>query len=165
MRLLAAAAVAVMSIAAAPAPSLDLPPEGVYGTADATVTAERGTQVQVEPTAAPPPPANVAPPGLSNCDEMSWYRQFVGLPARFDALGWRESNCRNEEGVHTSCCWGYWQLNVALHLRDSRLAGRYHNCGVYGRTDVDGDNPGDKYRQACAAKALYDVVGLSAWAT
>lgn len=130
-------------------------------------TATRGTAVQVEPVPAPPetaPSLPQAPGGLSNCDEMSWYRQYVGLPARFDGIGWRESNCRNEEGVHTSCCWGYWQLSVALHLRDHRLADAYHNCGVYGRQDVDGDNPGDKYRQACAAKALYDVVGMSAWA-
>ncbi len=144
----------------------ELPIEVIAATADATVTAERGTQVQVEPTQAPPEttPANVAPPGLNNCDEMSWYRQYVGLPARFDQIGWRESNCRNEEGVHTSCCWGYWQLNVALHMRDHRIAPKYRACGVSSRFDVDGDNPGDKYRQACAAKALYDVVGLSAWA-
>lgn len=153
--------------------NLDLPPEGVYGGAEALATAERGTQVPILDQAPPPvedgqddllSQGRQAPGGLSNCDEMSWYRSKVGLPARFDAIGWRESNCRNEEGVHTSCCWGYWQLNVALHLRDGRLAGRYHACGIYGRQDVDGDNPGDKYRQACAAKALYDTVGLSPWA-
>lgn len=134
---------------------------GLNGPAEASAQAER-----LDPPAAETPPdTGGAPAGLSNCDEMSWYRQNAGLPARFDGIGWRESNCRNEEGVHTSCCWGYWQLNVALHLRDGRLVGRYHACGVYGRTDVDGDNPGDKRRQACAAKALYDTVGMSAWAT
>jgi hypothetical protein len=105
------------------------------------------------------------PAGLSNCAEMHSYRVSAGLPAAFDALGWRESNCRNEESVHTSCCWGYLQLNVALHLRDRRLVDRYHNCGVYSRFDVDGNNPGDKYRQMCAAKALFDTVGYSAWST
>jgi hypothetical protein len=138
--------------------SLDLPPEiAVPATAD--VPAERldpPVSVEVLP--------DVAPEGMSNCDEMSWYRQAVGLPARFDRIGWRESNCRNEEGVHTSCCYGWWQLNVGLHLRDHRLAGRYAACGVSSRFDVDSDTPGDKLRQACAAKALYDTVGMSAWA-
>jgi hypothetical protein len=120
----------------------------------------------------PPPPVEVATPvevvapaGLSNCDEMSWYRKAAGLPARFDQLGWRESNCRNEDGVHTSCCYGWWQLNVGLHLRDRRLIGAYHRCGVWSAADVNSDTPSDKLRQACAAKALYDVVGYSAWST
>ena len=154
---------AVMALV--PASGLDLPPEGVIvETATATATAERGTQVQMTETSPPPPAAPVAPPTADNCEEMQWYRIRAGLPARFDSIGWRESNCRNEEGVHTSCCWGYWQLNVALHLRDHRLVDAYHDCGVYSRYDVDSDTPGDKQRQACAAKALYDVVGLSAWA-
>jgi hypothetical protein len=130
--------------------------------------AERGTTVQVEPTQPPPDtepePSPYAPPGLNNCDEMHFYRVQAGLPARFDAIGWRESNCRNEDGVHTSCCYGYWQLNVALHMKDHRLAPRYRACGVDSYTDVNSDTPEDKRRQACAAKALYDVVGLSAWA-
>lgn len=143
----------------------EVPVEAINAAAVAVVTAERGTQVQMETTAPPPPTApEGAPDGLSNCDEMHWYRVNAGLPSAFDGIGWRESNCRNEEGVHTSCCWGYWQLNVALHLRDGRLAGRYHDCGVYSRFDVDSDTPGDKRRQACAAKALYSVVGMSAWA-
>jgi hypothetical protein len=141
---------------------LDLPPEGINTPAVVAppATAERGTQVQVLPTAPPP-----APQFADDCAEMRFYRQSAGLPSRFDQLGWRESNCRNEVGVHTSCCWGYWQLNVSLHLQDHRLVGPYHDCGVYSRTDVDGDNPGDKQRQACAAKALFDVVGWSAWST
>ena len=96
---------------------------------------------------------------------MSWYRARAGLPARFDQLGWRESNCRNEDGVRTRCCVGWWQLNVSLHLQDSRLVSRYHACGVDSYTDVNSDNPDDKRRQACAAKALFDVVGYSAWST
>jgi hypothetical protein len=143
---------------------LDLPPEGIFTAATAEAPATRGTAVQVTETAPPPVVVDVAPDGLSNCDEMSWYRQRAGLPARFDAIGWRESNCRNEDGVRTSCCHGWWQLNVSLHLRDRRLAGRYHDCGVYSYADVNSDTPGDKLRQACAARALYDTVGLSAWA-
>jgi hypothetical protein len=118
---------------------------------------------QVTPTDPPPPPSNEAPTGLSNCDEMSWYRQRAGLPARFDSLGWRESNCRNEDGVHTGCCVGYWQLWVSLHLSDASLAPGYHACGVYSRYDVNSDTPGDKWRQACATKVLYDHEGMSPW--
>lgn len=154
-------------LAVIPQSGLDLPPEGIYQGGTASATAERGTQVQIETTQPPPEetaPRLQAPEGLSDCDEMSWYRQAVGLPSRFDGIGWRESNCRNEDGVHTSCCWGWWQLNVRLHLQDHRLVGRYHDCGVYSSNDVNSDNPGDKMRQACAAKALYDTVGLSAWA-
>jgi hypothetical protein len=147
---------------------LDLPPE-IDTAAVATATAERGTAVQVTETLPPPvevvapPPPPAAPAGMSDCDEMSWYRQRAGLPARFDQLGWRESNCRQELGVHTSCCWGWLQLNVSLHLRDHRLVDRYHRCGVYSVSDANG--PDDKARHMCAAKALYDVVGYSAWST
>jgi len=106
-----------------------------------------------------------APEGLSNCDEMHFYRAQWGLPARFDQLGWRESNCRNEDGVHTGCCWGYWQLWTSLHLRDHRLVDKMHNCGVFSHYDLNSDTPIEKQRQACAAKALFDVVGYSAWST
>lgn len=118
---------------------------------------------QVTETDPPPPPSNEAPAGLSNCEEMSWYRQYVGLPAVFDRLGYRESNCRNSESVHTGCCWGYWQLWISLHVRDGSLAAAYAACGVSSRFDVDSDTPGDKRRQACATKALYDQEGLSPW--
>ena len=151
-------------LAVTPASGLDLPPEmptSYSAPAVALEPATRGTAVEMTPTS--PPPTEV-PQFANDCDEMSYYRQAVGLPARFDQIGWRESNCRNEDGVHTSCCYGWWQLNVALHLRDRRLAGRYATCGIDSYQDVNSDTPGDKLRQACAAKALYDVVGLSAWA-
>lgn len=123
--------------------------------------------VRLDPPAPPAteqvPPPSTQPRFASDCDEMHWYRVSAGLPARFDSLGWRESNCRNEDGVHTSCCYGWWQLNVTLHLRDHRLVDRYHACGVYSYRDVNSDTAGDKRRQACAAKALFDVVGYSAW--
>jgi len=104
-----------------------------------------------------------APEGLSDCDEMTFYRQQWGLPAAFDGYGWRESNCRNEDGVRTSCCHGYWQLWVSYHLQDHRLVNKYHLCEVYSHYDVNSDNPREKQRQACAAKMLFDVVGYSAW--
>jgi hypothetical protein len=173
LRYLLGAAVILMTLGVAQTASAQIvePPPlaelSDVATVDPGVTAERGTAVQVDETQPPPEtvaPQPTAPSGMSNCAEMSYYRQAAGLPARFDQIGWRESNCRNEEGVHTSCCWGYWQLNVALHLRDSRIGPKYRACGVNSRFDVDSDTPGDKMRQACAAKALYDVVGLSAWA-
>ena len=153
----------VMLLAIAPG-NLDLPPEIPAPADTPTATAERCTAVQMSETSPPPATQPAAPSFASDCDEMSWYRARVGLPARFDQIGWRESNCRNEDGVHTSCCHGWWQLNVSLHLRDHRLADRYAACGIDSYTDVNSDNPDDKRRQACAAKALYDVVGLSAWA-
>jgi hypothetical protein len=90
---------------------------------------------------------------------MSWYRQRAGLPAAFDRIGWRESNCRNEDGVRTSCCHGYWQLH-RMHM-----GGKFgERCGAWSVNDINSDTPDDKRRQACAAKLLYDMVGLSAWA-
>jgi len=122
----------------------------------------------------PPPPvtnpvptglggAPFAPAGLSDCDEMNFYRVQWGLPERFNAIGWRESNCRNEDGVRTSCCHGYWQMWTALHLDDHRLAPKMNFCGVFSYQDLNSDNPLEKQKQACAAKALYDTVGYSAW--
>lgn len=104
-----------------------------------------------------------APDGLDNCDEMSFYRQQWGLPAAFDGIGWRESNCRNEDGVKTFCCHGYWQLYTSLHMRDHRLAPKMRACGVNSHHDLNSDDPLEKQRQACAAKSLYDVVGSEAW--
>ena len=157
------AVLTALALVLAPTFGLDLPPEIDMG-ATATAPAVRlDPPAPVAEEVAPPPPA--APAGLDDCAEMSWYRQRAGLPARFDQLGWRESNCRNEDGVRTSCCYGWWQLNVGLHLRDHRLAGRYHDCGVWSAADVNSDTPGDKLRQACATRALFDVVGYSAWAT
>lgn len=158
-------AAVVIAVAALMAPTtLDLPPEGIWEAATANLPAQRlDPPSPVESVPVPPSGSTVSAGG--RCGEMSSYRAAAGLPPRFDQLGWRESNCRNEEGVHTGCCWGWWQLNVGLHLRDHRLAGRYHDCGVWSRTDVDSDTPQDKARQACAAKALFDVVGYSAWST
>lgn len=103
-----------------------------------------------------------APFGLSDCEEMRFYANQFGLPARFDAIGWRESNCRNEDGVRTSCCHGYWQLHQ-MHFRPGNIMDR--NCGADSFDDVNSDNPLDKQRQACAAKQLFDAVGYSAWST
>lgn len=105
-----------------------------------------------------------APEGLSDCDEFDYYRTQFGLPERFNALAWRESNCRNEDDVKTWCCHGYLQLYISLQIRDYRITDRYHLCGVWSSDDVNSDTPLDKQRQVCAAAVLYDVVGYSAWA-
>jgi hypothetical protein len=134
----------------------------ITGGATATEQAVRGEQTQL---IAPPPPAVsiYAPEGLDDCDEMNWYRRDAGLPDTFSRIGWRESNCRNEDGVRTSCCHGYWQMWTELHMRDHRIAPKMTACGVATFHDLNSDTPEDKKRQACAAKALYDTVGDSAW--
>lgn len=104
------------------------------------------------------------PVGLTGCDEMNWYRVNAGLPERFSALGWRESNCRNEDGVRTWCCHGYWQLYISLWIQDHRLSPRLAACGVDSADDVNSDTHEDKLRQACAAKAAYDVSKFQPWA-
>lgn len=106
-----------------------------------------------------------APAGLSDCAEMTFYRVQWGLPAQFDKIGWRESNCRNEDGVKTFCCYGYWQLYVSLFLKDHRMKSKMAACGVSSYVDINSDTPLDKQRQACVAAALYGVVGMTAWVT
>lgn len=98
----------------------------------------------------------IAPFGLSACGEMMYYAHQFGLPDRFESIGWRESNCRNEDGVHTSCCWGYWQLH--------RMHFPMPECFANSYQDVNSNDPFEKQRQACAAKQLYDAAGLSPWA-
>lgn len=136
----------------------------------ATTGATRtGDTVQETPTLPPPPPPAptglngmaFAPEGLSNCDEMAFYRIQAGLPERFQGIGWRESNCRNEDGVRTSCCHGYWQMHQQHFNGSGYVHGRW--CDAPSYTSVNSDTPYDKQRQACAAKALYDEAGLSPW--
>lgn len=102
-----------------------------------------------------------APFGMSDCDEMMFYARQFGLPDRFAGIGWRESNCRNEDGVRTSCCYGYWQLHEMHFANHPDIYGR--NCGAWSYRDVDSDSAADKQRQACSAKQLYDAAGYSPW--
>ena len=106
-----------------------------------------------------------APEGLSNCDEMKFYREQWGLPERFDAIGWRESNCRNEDGVKTFCCYGYWQNYISSHLsRQSAYRQRIlTECQTDGYEDINSDTPEDKQRQACVTKVVYSISGYSPW--
>lgn len=138
---------------------LDLPPE-IDATAVATAPAVRlepPTAIEVtEPAPSPPTFAD-------DCDEMAWYRQGAGLPARFDALGQRESRCTNTPISRTSCCVGFWQLHKVI-WSDHRMRARLAACGATW-ANVRGDDVGSKRRQACAAKALFDVDGYSPWST
>lgn len=95
---------------------------------------------------------------------MDYYRIQAGLPDRFRALGFRESNCINRDDVRTWCCHGYWQLYISLWLKDHRLGPRILECQVYSHLDVNSDDPIEKQKQACAAKAAFDVSQYAPWA-
>lgn len=102
-----------------------------------------------------------APFGLDDCEEMRYYADQFGLPPAFDRIGWRESNCRNEDGVRTFCCYGYWQLNEMHFTNHPEIFGEI--CDAWSHADVDSDTALDKQRQACSAKQLYDTAGLGPW--
>ena len=118
-------------------------------------------------TVAPPQPVGIynlpfAPEGLSDCDEMLFYTRQFGLPDSFSLkIGWRESNCRNEEGVHTSCCYGYFQIHEMHFRHHPDIYGS--NCSAFSYHDIDGDTPIDKQRSACSAKQLWDAAGVGPW--
>lgn len=110
-----------------------------------------------------PPKPQLNPDGLTGCDEMNWYRKYVGLPERFDSLGYRESRCRND--VRTFCCYGYWQNYISSHLSpNSRYRNRIINeCDVHGVSDIYGNLPEQKLGQACVTKVVYDISGYVPW--
>ncbi len=169
-------AVALVTVSAAAPAAADVAPMRSTSTATLDVAADASaTAVRVDP---PHSPANqlalpvgaglhgrpFAPEGLSGCEEMSFYRVQWGLPVSFDSLGWRESGCRNEDMVRTSCCVGYWQLYVSSFVRDLRAGPRLADeCAVYSAGDVDSDTALDKQRQACAAAVVYSIQGFGAW--
>lgn len=135
--------------------------QSIFGPATASQPAKRLN---------PPAPQGLngnsfAPGGLSNCDEMSFYRQQAGLPERFEALGWRESNCLNTVTSRTGCCVGYWQNYISSHLSgQSQYRGPIINeCQVNERSDILGDSPLQKQKQACVTKVVYDISGYSPW--
>lgn len=132
----------------------------------------------------PPKPVDVglnglefAPEGLDSCQEMVFYMQQAGLPDRFDdsgrhsqwvksdGIGWRESKCTNTALSGNGCCGGYWQNYISSHLsRSSQYRNRIINeCQVASMSDIRGDSPLQKQRQACVTKVVYDISGLSPW--
>jgi hypothetical protein len=130
-----------------------------------------GNARQVTPLDPPPPLPGLnglpfAPAGLSDCDEMKFYRQQAGLPDTFDALGWRESNCRNEDAVRTFCCYGYWQNYISSHLsrQSAYRVPIIEGCKVTGADDINSDVPLEKQKQACVTAVLYRISGLKPWA-
>jgi hypothetical protein len=109
-------------------------------------------------TPLPPPPVE-----LTGCDEMTFYRQEVGLPEVFDRLGWRESNCRND--VRTFCCYGYLQIYISLWLspKSTYREGLINTCGITGVSSIFGLSDEQKQAQMCAVKIVYDIDGLRPW--
>lgn len=104
------------------------------------------------------------PAGLTDCQQMDWFRVKVGLPVRFWALGNRESGqgvCDNNAISRTNCCVGWWQLNKIIFI-DHRMIDGLKACGATW-LNVRGDSLEAKKRQACATKALFDVAGFSPW--
>jgi hypothetical protein len=138
--------------------AMNLPPPL---TVDTTTThALRGPNVQL--TEPPPAPPTTTIP-LEPCDELRWYRTAAGLPARFDAIGYRESRCGNTAISRTGCCVGWWQIHW-VNFDDHRTIDGLQACDATW-TNIRGDTPEAKTRQACAAKVLYDIVAYQPWAT
>lgn len=127
--------------------------DGVVGpiTLAALVTATRPA-VRVNPP---------APQFADDCAEARYYRVAAGLPEVFDALIRRESNCTNTPISRTGCCVGALQLHQII-FRDHRMLDRLAACGATW-ANVRGDDVGSWQRQMCAAKALYDVMGMAPW--
>jgi hypothetical protein len=137
------------------------------GVADAAIPvndpATTGTAQAVRISPPPKPPVwptgiynlPLAPFGLDACQEMMYYAAQFGLPGQFQGIGYRESNCRNEDIVHTSCCHGYWQLH--------RMHFPVPACGAVSYTDINSNDPYEKQKQACVAKQLFDDAGTQPW--
>lgn len=106
-----------------------------------------------------------APDGLSGCDEMTFYRKQWGLPDRFDGIGWRESNCKNNVVSRIGCCYGYWQNYISSHLsRQSAYRQRIiDECKVTGSADIYGLDPLQKQKQACVTAVVFQISGYSPW--
>lgn len=138
------AAVAVLLLAVLLSSSASAHGRQIAGSA--TVTAER---VTVEH---PKPPYLV----LTGCELMKWHADQVGLPDEFGWIGLGESSCRND--VNTWCCWGYFQVHE-LHI------GQPHtdHCDVAEIADMFGADPFARSKNACMAKAVFDLQGFCAW--
>jgi hypothetical protein len=93
---------------------------------------------------------------------MEWYRKEAGLPENMDAIGWRESNCRNDVTSSTGCCVGYFQIHTGNFTAPGYKAG-IAACGVSKRSDILGNADYQKRNNACVAAVLYDVSGMTPW--
>lgn len=101
--------------------------------------------------------------GPNPCAEMQAYRVAAGLPSRFDAIGFRESRCRNTAVNRRSATSGWWQIHPVLWRDRSgrRIAAQ---CGAPTLASVRGHSAAAKRRQACVAAGLYHLNGLRPWA-
>ena len=124
--------------------------------------ARTGNVIQITPTL-PAPPKELNPEGLTGCAEMDWYINYVGLPSVFHGLGWRESNCKND--VRTYCCYGYWQEYISLWLsnKSAYRDALVNSCSISGVNSIYGLSDKQKLAQACAAKVVYNISGLTPW--
>lgn len=158
-------------------------PDGIVGPiTSATLKAINGPAdpdglqpaTRMTPPSPPVPIIEDAPPaGLDACGEMNYWRVQAGLPDQFSdyprtgprsqwGFGWRESNCRNDLVSSTGCCVGYWQIHTGNFTAPGYRAG-IQACGVSRRSDILGNSDDQKRKQACVAKVLYDVSGLTPW--
>ena len=117
---------------------------------------------------APPSAASPSEPSFSSlCEEMSWYRQQAGLPSQFDAIGFRESGCRNDApplSVVARRYRGWWSVGV-MHINNVVYGPGARACGITSEADYYGTSPSQKRASACFAKVLYDHSGMQPWAT
>lgn len=130
-----------------------------------------------QPAVRTDPPPSTAPTSLPVIDDLPQepalpedpcanaqaLRVDVGLPARFDALAYRESRCQNN--VRTYCCYGIYQIYWSLITRDHRMQESIAACGASTLSDIYGETPQKRRANTCVAKALFDVSGYGAWAT
>lgn len=135
---------------------------------------------RLNPPAPPPMGLNGLPFAfwvMDECQEMMFYMNQAGLPQRFgdsgrhqlwvhsDGIGWRESKCDNTAVSLTKCCVGYWQNYISSHLSSqSQYRHRIvYECQVTSRSDILGESPLQKQKQACVTKVVYDISGLIPW--
>ncbi len=107
------------------------------------------------------PDVEHAKPGwlaLTGCDLMEWHFDAVGLPDEFDWIGFGESSCRNDVISPTGCCFGYAQAHT-IHIGQPHTA----HCDVFAADDMFGANPIARSKNACMAKAIFDLQGFCAW--
>lgn len=132
-----------------------LVPDGLVGPitwAAMTAATERGRASPGTP--APSEPGAVS--GLSGCAEMYAFMDLVGLPHSMDAIGRRESGCKNGVTSPTSCCGGWFQIHILNRNGPGYRAG-FIRCGVDSKDDYTGDSYAQKLASVCVAKVLWDV--------
>lgn len=104
-----------------------------------------------------------APAGLSDQATFQFYRVQAGLPARFDALGRRESRWTNTPISRTGCCRGALQIHQNT-FRDHRMIPLIEaHCNGATWADIGSDTPFSWQLQMCVAAQLYAVRGYAPW--